>query len=90
MKQHLLIFLTLLLLLTGCGILERDYVQVTRHVDQTADSDSATALRAEGYAELVTSCSAWMSFTNWLTRSRFVGMGVMAGLSIFFCVVSSP
>lgn len=43
---------------SGCGaLLERDYTQVTDHVDQTADTDDATALRAESYADLVSSAS---------------------------------
>lgn len=39
---------------SGCGsLLERNYTLVTEHVDQTADADDATALRAESYADLV-------------------------------------
>ena len=53
MKKRLLLFISLLLLLSGCGLLERDYARVTRHVDQTADSESVSTLRAESYAELV-------------------------------------
>ena len=54
MKQMLAVLLSagLLAVSTGCGaLLERDYTQVTDHVDQTADTGDATALRAEGYAE---------------------------------------
>ena len=61
MKRILLIIISALLLLTGCGILERDYTQVTRHVDQRADSENASALRAEGYAELVSSAQYFVT-----------------------------
>lgn len=51
MKQMLAVLLSagLLAVSTGCGaLLERDYTQVTDHVDQTADTGDATALRAGG------------------------------------------
>ena len=53
MKKLLPLLLSLLFLLTGCGLLQRDYIQVRRHIEQTGDSDNASALRAESYAELV-------------------------------------
>lgn len=43
----------LLLVCTGCGLLEREYVQISQHQEQTAENDDATTLRAESYAELV-------------------------------------
>ena len=43
----------LLLACTGCGLLEREYVQISQHQEQTAENDDATTLRAESYAELV-------------------------------------
>lgn len=47
---------------SGCGaLLERDYTQVTDHVDQTADTDDATALRAESYADLVSSAQYFVT-----------------------------
>ncbi len=47
---------------SGCGaLLERDYIQVTDHVDHTADTDDATALRAESYADLVSSAQYFVT-----------------------------
>lgn len=64
MKQMLAVLLSagLLAVSTGCGaLLERDYTQVTDHVDQTADTGDATALRAEGYADLVSSAQYFVT-----------------------------
>ncbi len=47
---------------SGCrSLLERDYTQATEHVDQTADTDDATALRAESYADLVSSAQYFVT-----------------------------
>lgn len=47
---------------SGCGaLLERDYTQVTDHVDQTADTDDATAAPAESYADLVSSAQYFVT-----------------------------
>lgn len=56
MKKAITLLLTcgLLLSATGCSsLLEREYVQITDHKEQTAETDDATTLRAESYAELV-------------------------------------
>lgn len=56
MKKAITLLLTcgLLLLGTACSsLLEREYLQITDHREQTAESDDATTLRAESYAELV-------------------------------------
>ena len=57
----------LLLVCTGCGLLEREYVQISQHQEQTAENDDATTLRAESYAELVGGAQ------------YFVSMGVPSG-----------
>lgn len=57
----------LLLACTGCGLLEREYVQISQHQEQTAENDDATTLRAESYAELVGGAQ------------YFVSMGVPSG-----------
>lgn len=57
----------LLLSCTGCGLLEREYVQISQHQEQTAENDDATTLRAESYAELVGDAQ------------YFVSMGVPSG-----------
>ena len=53
MKKRFLLLLACCLLLSGCGLLEREYTLVTEHTAQTADREDATALRAESYADLV-------------------------------------
>ena len=57
----------LLLACTGCDLLEREYVQINQHQEQTAEEDDATTLRAESYAELVGGAQ------------YFVSMGVLSG-----------
>lgn len=64
MKRILVFVICLVMLMTaaGCGtLLERDYTQVTDHVDHTADTDDATALRAESYADLVSSAQYFVT-----------------------------
>lgn len=64
MRNIISIILTLALLLscTACsGLLEREYTQVQEHKEQTAETDDATTLRAEGYAALVSSAQYFVT-----------------------------
>lgn len=61
MKKFFLLLLACCFLLSGCGLLEREYTQVTEHMAQTADLEDATALRAESYADLVSSAQYFVT-----------------------------
>lgn len=64
MKRIIALMISAVLLAagSGCGtILEQGYTQVSKHVDQTADTDDATILRAESYADLVSSAQYFVT-----------------------------
>lgn len=64
MKKVMMLLLNILLLFscTACsGLLERDYTQISQHQEQRAETDDATALRAESYGDLISSAQYFVT-----------------------------